>query len=561
MRFKVQTNVTKLKIRLSFLISIFYFAFSFSQDTVSPTVVITQSTIDTNVLEDQTVRITGTFSENMSSSPQITIGNLITNANMTGSGSSWYYDWDVSTGNPSTGSVSVTITGTDSAGNSLMSTTPFTKALNLNGSNWPGAVQSGASDDSSPLRRDSGGGVQPWMVNVIFKRTNSNNQTIWAQREDSGSNDYKIKLKVNTSTLMFKYGKTSNWITWSQTSKIQQDTWYSISVKYNGEDITQSSSFAIYETDLSTGLATEISGDGSWTISGDGPDDSREVNGDFYVGRDLTAERFNGNISSVVVTTLKQGESPSLVEMAMFGQDPLAWVATYKEGKTFRAPTGTSPESVNFQRLNNNYSGSEKSKRSDFATIVWLMGDGTAGDGNNGLGTGSDYHVENEVTHSSASGSSQTRLVFSNSSNYDKIADANISVPARKIFNITNVSPKASLSLSDSDNNIGVSNVVTITALFNKAMTATPTLSISGGLLSNVAFTSYTTDHSQIGDIEGEDSGNGFGSSVTASRNGRIAAGSYNHGGSLKGHVRVYDNNGSSWQQVGSDIDLSLIHI
>ncbi len=91
------------------------------------------------------------------------------------------------------------------------------------------------------------------------------------------------------------------------------------------------------------------------------------------MGRDLDAEKFNGNISSVVVTTLKQGESPSLVEMAMFGQDPLAWVATYKEGKTFRATNGTSPESVNFQRLNNNKTGSE---RSDFATIVWLMGDG-----------------------------------------------------------------------------------------------------------------------------------------------------------------------------------------
>ena len=168
MRFKVQTNITKLKIRLLFLISIFYFPFSFSQDTVSPTVVITQSTTDTNVLEDQTVRITGTFSENMSSSPQITIGSLITNANMTGSGSSWYYDWDVSTGNPSTGSVSVTITGTDSAGNSLMSTTPFTEALDLNGTNWPGAVQSGATDQSSPLRRDSGGGNQPWMVNAIL---------------------------------------------------------------------------------------------------------------------------------------------------------------------------------------------------------------------------------------------------------------------------------------------------------------------------------------------------------------------------------------------------------
>ena len=165
-----------------------------------------------------------------------------------------------------------------------MSTTPFTKALDLNGTNWPGAVQSGASDQSSPLRRDSGGGNQPWMVNVIFKRTTSDNKTIWSQREDSGtaSSDDKIKLKVNGSTLMFKYGRTSNYRTWAQTNKIQQDTWYSISVKYNGGNITQSSSFAIYETDLSTGLATEISGDGSWTTTGS-PSNSREVNGDFYV--------------------------------------------------------------------------------------------------------------------------------------------------------------------------------------------------------------------------------------------------------------------------------------
>jgi hypothetical protein len=550
-------NFSKLRFVLSALISIFYFPFSFSQDTVSPTVVITQSTTDTNVLEDQTVRITGTFSENMSSSPQITIGSLITNANMTGSGSSWYYDWDVSTGNPSTGSVSVTITGTDSAGNSLMSTTPFTEALDLNGTNWPGAVQSGATDQSSPLRRDSGGGNQPWMVNAIFKRTTSDNQTIWSQREDSGnaSNDDKIKLKINGSSLKFKYGRNSNFKTWTINSKILNDTWYSISVKYNGGNITKSSSFAIYETDLSTGLATEITGDGSWTTEGS-PGNTREVNGEFYVGRDITAERFNGKISSVVVTTLKQGESPSLVEMAMFGQDPLAWVATYKEGKTFRATNGTSPESVNFQRLNNDKTGAQ---RSDFATIVWLMGDGTAGDGNNGLGTGSDYHVENEVTHSSASGSSQTRLVFSTSSNYNKIGDASLTIPARKIFNITNVSPKVSLSLSDSDNDIGVSSVVTITALFNKSMTATPTLSISGGLLSNVAFTSYTTENSQIGgDIDGEASANQLGSSVSASSNGRrIAAGAYYNtdGGSLAGHVRVYDNNGSSWQQVGSDID------
>ena len=278
------TNFKFIKQMISFcrhqsflLFSLLFIVSSFrlsAQDTVSPTVVITQSTIDTNVLEDRIVRITGNFSETMSSSPQITIGNLITNANMTRYVSTWYYDWDVSTGNPSTGSVSVTITGTDSAGNSLMSTTPFTKAYNPNGSDR-NAIQNSCDSgcaDYFPLRRNpSGSASQTWMVNVIFKRSDSDNQTIWAQREDNdngGSDDDKAKLKVNAETLSFRYGRKSNYKIWSLTNKIQQDTWYSISVKYNGGNVTQSSSFEIYETNLSTGLASEITGDGSWTTSG-----------------------------------------------------------------------------------------------------------------------------------------------------------------------------------------------------------------------------------------------------------------------------------------------------
>ena len=93
----------------------------------------------------------------------------------------------------------------------------------------------------------------------------------------------------------------------------------------------------------------------------------------------------------------------------MFSQDPLAWLANYKEGQTFRAPNKASVESVNFQSLNNNKTGSQ---RSDFATYLWLMGDGKAGSGSNGLGTGSSKHVKNEVTNSSES--NKTRLNFNN---------------------------------------------------------------------------------------------------------------------------------------------------
>ena len=63
----------------------------------------------------------------------------------------------------------------------------------------------------------------------------------------------------------------------------------------------------------------------------------------------------------------------------------------------------------------------------------------------------------------------------------------------------------------------------------------------------------------QVGvDIDGEAAGDYFGSAVALSSNGsRVAIGArFNDGnGTDAGHVRIYDYNGSSWTQVGVDID------
>ena len=63
----------------------------------------------------------------------------------------------------------------------------------------------------------------------------------------------------------------------------------------------------------------------------------------------------------------------------------------------------------------------------------------------------------------------------------------------------------------------------------------------------------------QIGYIVGEASGDSFGYSVAMSSDGtRIAIGAPHNDGDVNynsGHVRVYDYNGSSWTQVGGDID------
>ena len=64
---------------------------------------------------------------------------------------------------------------------------------------------------------------------------------------------------------------------------------------------------------------------------------------------------------------------------------------------------------------------------------------------------------------------------------------------------------------------------------------------------------------SQIGlDIDGESAGDHFGCSVSISDNGNIVAiGAYANNGNAyrSGHVRIYENVGGSWSQIGQDID------
>ena len=64
---------------------------------------------------------------------------------------------------------------------------------------------------------------------------------------------------------------------------------------------------------------------------------------------------------------------------------------------------------------------------------------------------------------------------------------------------------------------------------------------------------------SQLGsDIDGEAAGDAFGYSVSMDSDGdRVAIGGYGNdgNGNNSGHVRVYDWDGSSWSQQGSDID------
>jgi Flp pilus assembly pilin Flp len=78
-------------------------------------------------------------------------------------------------------------------------------------------------------------------------------------------------------------------------------------------------------------------------------------------------------------------------------------------------------------------------------------------------------------------------------------------------------------------------------------------------LFTFIITTTFSFSQTQIGsDIDGETSGDSSGVSVSLNNNGNIlaiGAPSNNGNGSNSGHVRIYENIGGVWTQIGSDID------
>ena len=125
--------------------------------------------------------------------------------------------------------------------------------------------------------------------------------------------------------------------------------------------------------------------------------------------------------------------------------------------------------------------------------------------------------------------------------------------------------PTVTLSDTDDDDLLAASDTVTITANFSEAMTATPTISISGTSISNEVMTKIiggvgSPTAALIGDdIDGEAADDQSGWAVSLSSDGlRVAIGARGNdgNGSNSGHVRIYElQSDNSWSKLGDDID------
>ena len=95
---------------------------TFSIDSSAPTVSLTSSDNDNLVSPSQVVTVTAAFSEAMAATPTVSIPGIFSNAAMTKiSGTNSYtFTWNTSSGTLSDGTYSLTVSGTDLAGNSYV---------------------------------------------------------------------------------------------------------------------------------------------------------------------------------------------------------------------------------------------------------------------------------------------------------------------------------------------------------------------------------------------------------------------------------------------------------
>jgi len=142
-------------------------------------------------------------------------------------------------------------------------------------------------------------------------------------------------------------------------------------------------------------LSSNLSTSSNWTSTGYRMD--RSIMGDFTIGGRGSNRSFNGQVASMVVTTLRTDDDmPTNAEIEMMVKDPTQWVADYKVGSDFRHCT-TDYSFYDWDTNGSNY----------FTTQVWLMGDGT----NDGFSNG----IRNQINNTDG----YTKLTFNNMASND----------------------------------------------------------------------------------------------------------------------------------------------
>ena len=288
-------------------------------------------------------------------------------------------------------------------------TTPWTKALDFSGSSER-AQQVSTSSSHCPLMMGNVGATvggnatagytanssnsRPWATAVVFRSDgNASNQHLWNVGEGAGSTDDNIYVRQTANgDMYFGWGRSGalnechigDGFDWTQTA---QD-WFGLYIAHTGERLSGSNATGpnlancfdirfMRQVGTNWEIVTGGFGDSvgnrsttnNWNAGTTGGRMDRTFGGAVTIGGRGSNRSFHGQVASMVMTTLKLGDTmPVDAEILMMTRDPQQWLTDYKIGNQYRLPQGTS----NFGPFVLNASGPA------YGTQVWLMGDGAS---------------------------------------------------------------------------------------------------------------------------------------------------------------------------------------
>lgn len=300
--------------------------------------------------------------------------------------------------------------------------TPWTKALDFNGSNehlsqtsttmYVQALQMNGLASTVGLGTRSQGETsdeslsRPWATAVVFKSDGySGNQMIWNQGEGSSSGNDNIFLNVTASgNVHLGWGREG--VGYNQcriATGINSSTWYGIYIANSGERVSGNNASAanladcfdiriMSSADSFASLSSNLSVASNWTSTGIRMD--RTVAGNFTVGGRGTGYGFRGKVASMVVTTLigsgsyTQAQQPGGLmyndaQIEKMITDPIYWVNEYKQRLGLYNQSGPYRPPASRYAQQPFLIGSSTAAYQ--ATQVWLMGDGTSDSYANGI--------------------------------------------------------------------------------------------------------------------------------------------------------------------------------
>ena len=292
--------------------------------------------------------------------------------------------------------------------------TNWTKALDFSGgsehaaqvSNWDGTnpllmqqFSTTVPGNSTAGKTASDSSARPWATAIVFDIDNvSQQQHIWNQGEGASTGADNIYLKLNSSKqLIFGWGRegtgynecTIHPLPSAPNGYLGHSAWYGVYIAHTGERLSGSNATAANLADCfdirlmnSAGnnwtIGSNLSVPAAWTNTGYRMD--REFTGNLTIGGRGSNRSFNGQVASMVVTTLRLNvDMPSSAEIDLMITDPKKWEDDYRQGggtNSYTRQSNTASDTIyNPNTFYDGYGGLQ----------MWLMGDGTSDSYANGI--------------------------------------------------------------------------------------------------------------------------------------------------------------------------------